>query len=162
MNSTLVDRKMGYKSLITLMCLLAVIYRAQANPKTTYKSAVVTLSADREGGKVKNPTVEQLAKMVEENIRKFEKFIDLAGGQKVDILVFPEAMLNYDVMPDNNVTTGQFAVEVPGVEKRIAPCDEPTYKEVRLQNTALHYEWRSFIMISFYLFSRFCLGYVKL
>lgn len=65
--------------------------RTEVQALKTYKAAVVTLP----GRAIPQPTEQGLNDLVEKNIEIYENYIAKAGKQKVDILGFPEATLNY-------------------------------------------------------------------
>lgn len=144
---------MGFKSLIlTLSCLIAVIihiiFMASKNVTQlfnqycsgngsrrsslvvqdgkTYRAAVVTLP----GVEIPDPTTDRLnSTLLENNVEIYEKYIAEAGKKKVDILVFPEATLNYFGLVDKE-TARKFAVTLPSVEEKITPCDGRKYNKV--------------------------------
>lgn len=73
------------------------------------------------------PGIENLAissrELVANNVNIYEKYIAEAGKKKVDILVFPEATLNYYGMLDKTSAKAN-AIELPSVKDRVSPCDK--------------------------------------
>jgi predicted amidohydrolase len=62
---------------------------------------------------------------VEDNLREYTKVIDEAGSKNVDILVFPEATLNYYGLNGRQEILDQ-AVAVPNEHEKFSPCDDPS------------------------------------
>lgn len=68
-------------------------------------------------------TERKLDELVENNIKIYEKYIQDAGEQKVDILVFPEATLNYCGFHNKN-DARKHALVIPSVNDQVAPCND--------------------------------------
>jgi hypothetical protein len=67
--------------------------------------------------------------LVNENLKEYLKIIDEAGAKNVDILVFPEATLNYHGLTNRHDLLDN-AIPIPADSDSIAPCDAPGYGTV--------------------------------
>lgn len=83
-------------------------------------------------------------KVTKENLKNYLDLIEITNGKNVDILVFPEATLNYMGFDNNRTALLQVAVFVPDIDSSnlTTPANDPTQSEImrEISNKAAHHQ----------------------